>query len=187
VGAGAALGGRALAIAVVVGGAVSAAGMLNALMMSYSRLPVVLAEDGYLPSLLARRHARTGAPWVAILVCALSYAAALRIGFARLVELDVLLYGLSLILEFVALVALRLREPTLPRPFAVPGGLAGAVAVGVPPTVLIAIALWQGRGDRVAGVSVFWLGALVVAAAPLVYALRRRRPRVALAPVVRES
>jgi amino acid transporter len=169
------LGGRVLGIAVVVGGVVCAAGMLNALMMSYSRLPVVLAEDGLLPSLLARRHAITGAPWVAIVCCAVGYALALRIGFARLVELDIMLYGLSLILEFVALVALRLHEPSLPRPFRVPGGLAGAVLVGVPPTLLIALALWQGRHDHVGGVSALTLGLVVIGAAPLVYGLARRR------------
>ena len=174
VSAAAALGGRPLGIAVVVGGIVCAAGMLNALMMSYARLPLVLAEDGLLPSALARRHAITGAPSVAIVVCAVAYMAALRIGFERLVELDVMLYGLSLVLEFVALVALRLREPQLPRGFRVPGGLVGAVAVGVLPTVLIALALWQGRHDRVGGFSVFWIGGALIGAAPLVYALRRR-------------
>ncbi len=169
-----ALGGRPLGIAVVVGGVVCAAGMLNALMMSYARLPLVLAEDGLLPAALARRHAVTGAPSVAIVVCAVAYMAALRIGFERLVALDVMLYGLSLVLEFVALVALRLREPQLPRGFRVPGGLVGAVAVGVLPTVLIALALWQGRHDRVGGVSVFGIGGALIGAAPLVYALRRR-------------
>jgi amino acid transporter len=174
VSAAAALGGRPLGIAVVLGGVVCAAGMLNALMMSYSRLPLVLAEDGFLPAALARRHPVTGAPWVAIVVCAVAYMAALRIGFERLVELDVMLYGLSLVLEFVALVALRLREPGLPRAFRVPGGLAGAVAVGVLPTLMIAAALWQGRHDRVGGFSVAAIGGLVIGAAPLVYALRKR-------------
>jgi amino acid transporter len=179
------LGGRALGIAVVVGGVVCAAGMLNALMMSYSRLPVVLAEDGFLPTFLARRHPTTGAPWVAIVCCAVGYALALRIGFARLVELDIMLYGLSLVLEFVALVALRLREPSLPRPFRVPGGLAGAVLIGVPPTLLIAVALWQGRHDHLGGMSALTLGALVIGAAPLVYGLARaldRRKRARLQP-----
>ena len=174
------LGGRPLGVAIVLGGVVCAAGMLNALMMSYSRLPLVLAEDGFLPAALTRRSA-TGAPWVAIVVCAVAYMAALRIGFERLVELDVLLYGASLVLEFVALVALRIREPLLPRAFRVPGGLAGAVAIGVLPTLMLAVALWQGRHDRIAGVSVFWLGGALVGAAPLVYALRRSR--AALTPL----
>jgi amino acid transporter len=176
-----ALGGRGLGLAVVVGGVICAVGMLNVLMMSYSRLPVALAEDGFLPSLFARRDARSGAPWVAILACACGYLLALRLGFERLVELDVMLYGLSLVLEFVALVALRLREPSLPRPFRVPGGVAGAIAIGIPPTILIAIALWEGRDDRLGPVSALWVGLLVIAAAPVLYALRRKKPSLALA------
>jgi amino acid transporter len=136
----------------------------------------VLAEDGFLPSWFARRT-RAGAPWVAIVACALAYTAALRLGFERLVELDVMLYGLSLVLEFVALVALRLREPSLPRPFRVPGGLAGVIAISVPPTLMILIALWQGRDDRVGSLSALSLGVLVLAAGPLLYALSRKRAR----------
>src|SRR5262249_11208896 len=62
-------GGVGLAIAIGVGGMISAFGMFNSLVLSYSRLPVVLAEDGFLPRVFTRRL-RTGAPWVAILVCA---------------------------------------------------------------------------------------------------------------------
>jgi amino acid transporter len=175
------IGGDELALCVVLGGVVCAVGMLNSLMMSYSRLPVVLAEDGFLPSWFARRHPTTGAPWVAIGACALAYMAALRLGFERLVELDVMLYGLSLVLEFAALVALRLREPSLPRPFRVPGGLFGVVLIAIPPTALIAVALWEGRHDRVGPVSALWLGALVIAAAPILYALRRRKRAPAVA------
>src|SRR5581483_11129747 len=116
-------------------------GMYNSLVLSYSRLPVAMAEDGYLPAPFARLHPRSNAPWVSIAACAACYAACLGLGFDRLVQLDILLYGLSLMLEFAALVALRIREPALPRPFRVPGGLAGAVAVGVPPTLLLAVAL----------------------------------------------
>ena len=53
--------------------------------------------------------------------------------------LDVLLKGLSMLLEFAALVALRIREPALPRPYRVPGGLAGAIAVGIPPVALLVL------------------------------------------------
>ena len=41
-------------------------------------------------------------------------------------RIDVLIYGASLLLEFVALVALRFTEPDLPRPFKVPGGMFGS-------------------------------------------------------------
>jgi amino acid transporter len=175
VAAGEAVGGRALGIAIVVGGIVCAVGMFNALILSYSRLPVVLAEDGFLPAWLGRCHPRTGAPTAAIVVCALAYATALRIGFARLVELDVMLYGLSLVLEFVALIVLRMREPALPRPFRVPGGLAGAVAIATPPTLLIALSLYHGRNERLGMMSALSLGMILIALGPLLYVVTLRR------------
>ena len=95
---------------------VSAFGMFNALCLSYSRLPAVLAEDGYLPRVFARRSPEDGAPWVAVLACALAWTLSLGLSFERLVSLDILLYGTSLVLEFVALVVLRVREPDLPAP-----------------------------------------------------------------------
>src|SRR5258706_3588365 len=111
---------------IVLGGMMSAFGMFNALVMSYSRLPLAMARDGMLPKVFAKASAKTQAPWVAILVCAACWALCLGLGFKKLVTLDIMLYGASLMLEFVTLVALRIREPELKRGFRVPGGLAGA-------------------------------------------------------------
>ena len=86
--------------------------MFNALMMSYTRLPMAMAEDGMLPRVLARRN-RRGVPWVSVLLCGLAWALALNLPFERLISIDLILYGSSLLLEFVALVVLRLREPHL--------------------------------------------------------------------------
>ncbi len=96
---------------VVLGGMMSAFGMFNALVMSYSRLPLAMARDGMLPKIFAKTSARTQAPWVAIIACATCWALCLGLGFKRLVTLDIMLYGAALMLEFVTLVALRIREP----------------------------------------------------------------------------
>jgi amino acid transporter len=181
--AGRAIGGEWLARALVAGGVVCGVGMFNALVMSYSRLPAALAEDGYLPRALAKRHPVTGAPWVAILACSVAYAFCLTLGFSRLVELDVVIYGLSLVLEFVALVALRVKEPDLARPFRVPGGLFGATALGVGPVALVAIAFWRGRAERAGEISALSLAAVVIAAGPIVYGVTARLRRRAPAPI----
>jgi len=146
--AGEKLGGPHLARAIAVAGMVSSGGMLIALVMSYSRLPLVLAEDGYLPRWLGKTSERTGAPWVALIVCGVLYAACLGLGFKRLVQLDVVIYGGSLALEFVALAVLRVKEPEVARPFRVPGGLAGAIAVGVVPMGLLVASLAFGEKDE---------------------------------------
>jgi len=92
-----------LGFLLVLGGMMSAFGMFNALVMSYSRLPLAMAQDGMLPKVFGRTNAKTRAPWVAIVVCASCWAMCLRLGFERLVTLDIILYGASLMLEFVTL------------------------------------------------------------------------------------
>jgi amino acid transporter len=136
--------------AALVGAAmISEFGTFNSLVMSYSRLPVAMAEDGHLPKIFARKL-KDGAPWVAIVVLGIAWTASLGLSFDKLIMLDILLYGASLVLEFLALIVLRIREPQLLRPFRVPGGLAGAIALGIGPTALLVIALIKNRGEQLA-------------------------------------
>src|SRR6202045_939960 len=120
-----------LGFLLVLGGMMSAFGMFNALVMSYSRLPLAMAQDGMMPKVFGKTHSKTRAPWVAIVVLATGWALCLGLEFERLVTLDIILYGASLMLEFVTLVVLRIREPELKREFRVPGGLTGAILEGV--------------------------------------------------------
>jgi amino acid transporter len=165
---------------VVLGGMMSAFGMFNALVMSYSRLPLAMARDGMLPKIFARTSARTQAPWVAIVACATCWALCLGLGFKRLVTLDIMLYGAALMLEFVTLVALRIREPQLKREFRVPGGLAGAILAGIFPLALLMIALVQSESQSVLGINGLLFGVLIMAAGFALYASTRKlRKRVA--------
>ncbi|HEU4383399.1 MAG TPA: APC family permease [Anaeromyxobacteraceae bacterium] len=178
-------GGAPLAGLVVAGGAVTVVGMFNAILLSWSRLPVALAEEGWLPAAFARRSARTGAPVISLATGALLCATCVGMGLRRLIEIDVLIYGASLVLEFAALAALRIREPDLERPFRVPGGLAAACALGVPPTVLFALGAYWVWGEPAAlGLTAGEVG-LAVAAAGLVWWLGGRgaaRPLLAGGP-----
>jgi amino acid transporter len=166
-----ALAGPWLGIAIVLGGTITGLGMFNALMMSYARVPMVMAEDGLLPSVLARRN-RYGVPWVALLVCATAWALALQFSFERLISIDLMLYGASLILEFIALVVLRLREPSLARPFRA-GNLAMAIALGVMPTALIIYAALSSRDERMAHMPALLFGLLIALAGPIFYLISR--------------
>jgi amino acid transporter len=166
-------GGQALAIALVVGGMISAFGMFNALCLSYSRLPAVLAEEGYLPPILARRLPRTGVPWASVIACSVAWTLSLGLSFERLVSMDILLYGTSLILEFVALVVLRIREPGLPRPFKVPGGLPVAIALGIGPLVLLGVALSKNADEELAGINALLFGLGIMAAGVVAYPAAR--------------
>jgi amino acid transporter len=176
------LGGPLLGMAVVAGGCITGIGMFNALVLSYTRLPFAMAEDGMAPRVLALRN-RRGVPWVSVLVCGLAWALALKLPFERLISIDLILYGSSLLLEFVALAVLRFREPDMARPFKA-GNTVFACLLGVAPAALIGYALWVSRGEKIAGSISALLFSLVVAlAGPVVYwlnsATRARRPRQA--------
>jgi amino acid transporter len=158
------LGRDGLALALTLAGMLGALGTLNALTLVYSRLPAVMAEDGFLPVALARRTRRTNAPGISIFVCAAAWALCLGLNFSKLVMLDVLLTGLSILLEFAALVALRIREPGLMRPYRVPGGLAGAIAIGLPPLALLILAVIRNNAEPVGPMNALQLGCLIVLA-----------------------
>lgn len=180
-----------LRFAVVLGGMMSAFGMFNALVMSYSRLPLAMARDGMLPKFFAKTSERTQAPWVAILVCASCWALCLGLGFKRLVTLDIMLYGAALMLEFVTLVVLRIREPELKREFRVPGGLAGAITCGIFPLLLLGLALVESESQSVLGMNGLLFGALIIATGFVIYLvggkLRLRQTKPALSDGVKDA
>jgi amino acid transporter len=150
----------------------------NSLVMSYCHLPVAMARDGHLPAIFTRKL-KNGAPWFSILALGLAWGLSLGLKFDRLIMLDILLYGASLVLEFLALIWLRLREPDLPRPFRVPGGLVGAVLVGLAPTVLLGIALVRNRSEQVGlghwgSISTLSLGGILMALGVVYYFIAGR-------------
>ncbi len=154
---------------IILGGMMSSFGMFNALVMSYSRLPLAMAHDGMLPRIFGKVSARTRVPWAAILFCATCWALCLGLGFKRLVTLDIMLYGVSLMLEFVTLVALRIREPELKRGFRVPGGMPGAILAGVFPLALLSLAMVESNHETVLGMNGLLFGVLIIMTGFLIY------------------
>ncbi|KAK2648748.1 hypothetical protein Ddye_016237 [Dipteronia dyeriana] len=47
----------------------------------------------------------------------------------------------GLILEFIAFVRLRMKYPTVSRPYKIPIGTVGAIVMCIPPTILICVVL----------------------------------------------
>jgi amino acid transporter len=154
---------------IVLGGMMSAFGMFNALVMSYSRLPLAMARDAMLPKVFAKTSKRSNTPWPAIVVCAACWALCLGLGFKRLITLDIMLYGASLMLEFVTLVVLRIKEPGLKREFRVPGGLTGAILTGVFPLLLLLLAVVESNQETVLGMNGLLFGALIMLAGFAIY------------------
>jgi amino acid transporter len=111
----------------------------------------------------------------------------LGLGFERLVTIDILLYGCSLSLEFLALIFLRIREPELPRSFRVPGGLFGAVAVGIAPVLLLGFSVLRSETEQVFGMSSFAFGMLLIAAGVVAYFLTHALRPGGWAPVAADK
>jgi amino acid transporter len=167
--------GAGMRLAVVAGGAICGIGMFNALMMSYTRLPMTMAEDGMLPRVFALRN-RRGVPWVSVLLCGLAWALALKLPFERLISIDLILYGSSLLLEFVALVVLRIREPNLARPFKA-GNFTVACLLGLGPAALIGYALYAARDEKLTGTFSALVFAVVVGLlGPVLYRITAAPP-----------
>jgi amino acid transporter len=169
-----------LRLMVTLGGMMSGFGMFNALVMSYSRLPLAMARDGMMPKIFGRVTAKNQTPWISITVLATCWALCLGLGFKRLVTLDIMLYGAALMLEFVTLVALRIREPRLRRTFRVPGGMAGAVTCGIFPLALLILAMVESDHESILGMNGLVFGFVIIAIGFAVYfgtsRLRTRQP-----------
>jgi amino acid transporter len=165
---------QGVAVGITIGGMMGAFGTLNALTMALTRLPAAMADDGLLPRVFTRRNPKNGAPYVAIFGCAIVWALALNLSFAKLIMLDILLTGSSILLEFASLVALRIRAPELPRPYKVPGGLAGAIGIGVGPLVLLILAVVRNKAEPVGPMNALQLGALLIALGVVSYFLSTR-------------
>jgi amino acid transporter len=165
------LAGNWLKILLTLGGLASAVGLFSALLLSVSRVPFVMAADGWLPSFLRKEHRSHGTPWVAIVVCSAIYSIFTLGPFASLVVVDVFLYSLALMLEFAALIALRIRYPNLERPFKVPGGWSVIVLITVLPVLVVGFAVFKQVQDSGINSMILSFGAALIA--PLSYPLMK--------------
>jgi amino acid transporter len=138
-----AVGGKWLGVAVGVGGLLSAAGLFIAGLLAASRIPFVLAADGYLPQGFTKLNKKHATPSRAIITSAALYLVLSGFSFEQLAEVDVLLYSAASLLEFLALIQLRRKQPELARPFRIPGGLTAVIIISGLPALLIAGATIQ--------------------------------------------
>jgi amino acid transporter len=132
-------------------------------------MPFAMAEDGYLPEILTRRHPRFGTPWMAILISACVYALLAFQTLTRLITIYMWLRIATSLLTVLSAWQLRRKQADLPRPFVIPGGRLGLFyAVGAP--VVMSLVAMMGS-DRY---SLLW-GPVVMALGPVMYWVFRKR------------
>lgn len=138
---------------------ISTIGALNAVTLAYARIGFAMAEDGYFFAKLSAVQPRYRTPGNAIIVEAIVAALfALSGDFERIVNyfafIDYLFFGLAV----AAVIILRRREPSLPRPFKMWG-------YPVTPLLFLATTAWylsqvliHRFGESMVGIGIMLLG-----------------------------
>jgi amino acid transporter len=159
------IGGHWLGSLMTVGAMVGIMALLNSTVLTSTRMPSTLAEDGYLPPFLTLKHPRYGTPWIAILISAAIYASLALHTLGQLISIYAWLRGATTVMTVLSAWGLRRTRPDLPRGYRVPGGRLGLLYVIVLPTVMTGIALYF--SDPVA---LRW-GPWALAVGPVVYVI----------------
>lgn len=144
--------------------------LLNSTVLTTTRMPFAMAEDGYLSESLTRRHSRYGTPWLAIVTSTLIYALLAWQSLGQLISVYIWLRSATTVLTVLSAWKLRRTQPELKRSFIIPGGRAGLLYVVSAPVLMAIVALLG--GDRFATVG----GAIAMILGPIVYVLLKRRP-----------
>jgi amino acid transporter len=115
--------------------------LLNSTVLTSTRMPFAMAEDGYLPHFLARKHPKYGTPAVAITVSAVIYAALAFHTLGQLISIYLWLRCATTILTLLSAWGMRRKYPNLARPFRIPGGTFGLWAAILVPAAMTYVAL----------------------------------------------
>lgn len=184
------IGGAPLAAAMSIGGLLSNTCILMVTILGQSRLPMVMAQDRLFPRLFGRVNPRYGTPTFSLVAGAVALSVLACLPFAALAGLFSLVQVLAYVLICAALLRLRrnaARGATATqllgpgargdrRPFRVPLGLPGMLAMLTPVFALTAFVvvrqLWPDEGVSGRAIAT---DLLVFASGPLTYALIRWR------------
>ena len=139
-----------------------------------SRLPYVMAVDGWLPHGMAKASGEASVPKVALAWSCVITAIFAAVSFGDLVLMYVVLYGLALALEFLALIVLRLRKPNAVRSFAIPGGWLGIAYVCVAPLGVATAVLLAGAHEERSHLAQYLVVAGVLLSGAALYVARRK-------------
>ena len=111
------------------------------MLLSVSRIPKVMSDDGLLPSKLQALHPKYKSPYVSILTCSVVVSFMVLWTFGELIIIDITLYGAALFMEYIALIRLRQIAPTEHRPFKIPLNRFGLALMALLPFSVYVLAL----------------------------------------------
>jgi amino acid transporter len=143
--------------------------IFNTYITSGSRGFFALAEDNLAPRMLVKCSKDRGVPYIAVLSLGAFSLLACTFPFEVIVVVDVMLFMAAYVLIFVSACILRVREPDLERPFKVPFGTKGFIAMCIPPVTIAFLALF------ISGTDYFVGGLLALSTGPAAYFIFKRK------------
>jgi amino acid transporter len=163
------IGGPWLGFAMTLAAAVMFVSILNSTVLSSTRMPFAMAEDGYLSPFLTRLHPKFGTPWLAILISATIYSVLAWHSLTQLISVYIWLRIATSVLTVLSAWQLRRKRPNLERAFRIPWGAKGLAYAVIAPLVMSGFALIA--SDK------FGLryGPVVLVLGPVAYFFFRRR------------
>jgi amino acid transporter len=170
--AGRLIGGNALGTAIFVAAVICSFVLLDSTLLSVTRIPLTMAEDGYFHPALGKISERFGTPVRSILLSTVFCAALACFTLPQLIGVYAWTRMATSIQTLLSFWQLRRKYPDAPRTFRVPGGTAVALVTVLAPILLFAWAmLYSDVGTRK------W-GLLNLASGPVAYLwIRHRRGR----------
>ncbi len=164
------IGGPWLGFWMTLSAAVTNVSILNATVLTSTRMPAAMAADGYLPAALTQKHPRFGTPWIAILASSVIYALLAVRTLTQLITVYMWLRCATTLLTVFSAWRLRRTQSHLARPFRIPWGKAGlAYVVGAPVAMSFVAILGS---DKFA---LRW-GPVALLLGPIAYLFFRRKP-----------
>jgi amino acid transporter len=167
------VGGAGLGTAMFAAAAIANFILLESTMLSVTRVPLTMAEDGYLHPGLGKISARFGTPTRSILLTAVCCALLAVFSVPQLIAVYAWSRIATSTLTLISFWQMRRKYPELPRSFRVGGGVVGALAVVTLPVLLFVWALFNSDSS-----TRLW-GMVSLASGPVAYGWVRRRRGVA--------
>jgi amino acid transporter len=167
------IGGNALGTSIFVAALICGFVLLDSTILSVTRIPLALAEDGYFHPALAKVSPRFGTPVRSIMLSTVFCAALAVFTVPQLIGVYAWTRMATSIETVLSFWQLRRKYPAASRSFRVAGGAAGALVIVLAPTLLFAWAMIY------SDVATRKWGLLNLASGPIAYLwirFRRRAP-----------
>ena len=164
------IGGRWLWLAVTLSAATMSLSILNSTVLSTTRMPFAMAEDGYLSPAFAKTHSKFGTPWLAIVLSSAVYSLVAWHSLSQLISVYIWLRIATSIMTVLSAWKLRRTRPELHRAFRIPWGKKGLAYAVIAPLLMSGIAMIA--SDKFA---LRW-GPVALLLGPVAYVLLRRKP-----------